>query len=498
MSIPVLGTTAVVIYSIVILYFCIRTARQSNLNDTGKKFFLGTGTRTFVLLFTTVASTFSTWVIMGAPASTFLYGHTWLAMVTLYQISMTFVCGYLGPRFWVLRHEYDLVTQSDLVVKYYKVNGMRYVLGVCFIIAMVTSAIAQFKAVGTAISAMSGGAIPFWAAAMYVGIIVGIYVYFGGFHGEALIDTFQGILFTVILWGGLIAVLLNVGGVGSLFGQLSDGQSGLLLYQSQGSYWDPKMAISFCLVATMGGFVHPGFWQRYYAAKTPRTLIKMSLWFPLMSGIGVTLSGGLVGLAANLYHLDLTSTDAVFQTLLSTISSPYWSVAVTVGVLAAGMSTVAGNMNGAAMIISYDFVRFLKTDASDQKMRDVGRKSIIVLIAISYLLSLNTPSSVTMLIQLMAAFNMMALYPLVGIFIWKRATVAGCLSGMVGGFLTICVTNFLVPNPLGIVAGGWGFAVGSFFFIVVSLLTKPIPASERAEFLRPLKRLKSRSQTRIA
>jgi sodium/pantothenate symporter len=159
------------------------------------------------------------------------------------------------------------------------------------------------------------------------------------------------------------------------------------------------------------------------------------------------------------------------------------------------MSTVAGNSNGAALIISYDFIRYLKKNASDSSLRKAGRISIIVIVVLSYLCSLRTLESVTILIHLSNTFFLIALYPIVGIFIWKRATVPGCLSGMIGGFIATCVTNFYIRNPLGIVAGGWGLAVGIPLFVVVSFLTKPISAAQREEFLRPLKEAKSLPQT---
>ena len=496
MSISNLGIISVIFYTFIILVICIKSSKHLKEHSSGQSFFLGNGTKTFVLLFTTVASTFSTWVIMGAPASTFANGHTWLATVTLCQMTMAFTCGYLGPRFWVLRKEFGLVTQSDLVVKYYRTNIFRYILGICFIIALMTSTIAQFKAVGLAINTMSGGLIPYWAATLYVGIVICVYVYFGGFHGEALIDTFQGLLFSAVLWGGLVLVIWKAGGISSLFAQVAEKGEGLLLYPGRDAVYDPKFAISFCLVTIFGGIVHPGFWQRYYAAKDTHTLKRMSIWFPIMVSVGVTLTGGLVGLAANNFDLQLGANDTVFQVLMSSVFSPYLSILVTLAILAAGMSTVAGNMNGSSMIISYDFVRILGKETDDFKLRNVGRTCIIILIAVSYFLALNTPSSITMLIQLMAAFNMAALYPVIGIFVWKRATIAGCLSGMIGGFLAVCFTNFVVKNMFGIVAGGWGFGVGMFLFISVSLFTKPIPQEWRDEFMAPLRRRQTISQVK--
>lgn len=489
MSIQSLGIISVLVYSFVIILIAIRSSRTLNQNKSGQNFFLGTGTRTFVLLFTTVASTFSTWVIMGAPASSFANGHTWLTTVALCQMSMAFTCGYLGPRFWVLRKEFGFVTQSDLVVKYYRTNILRYILAICFIIAMLTSTIAQFKAIGLAITTMTGGTIPYWGATLYLGIIICFYVFFGGFHGEALVDTFQGLLFSFVLWGGLVLVLSKVGGLTNLFTQLEATNEGLLLYPGAEQFYNAKFAISFCLVTIFGGIVHPGFWQRYYAAKDTQTLKRMSIWFPIMVCFVVTFAGGLVGLSANIFNIHPETNDTIFQVLLSSEFSPYLSIVITVAILAAGMSTIAGNMNGASMILSYDVVRMLnKKKTDDSQMLKIGRICVIFLIAISYLLSLRTLSSITMLIQLMAAFNMAALYPIIGIFVWKRATVAGCLSGMIGGFVAVVITNFIVPNMFGIVAGGWGFGIGMFLFIIVSLFTKPIPQEWRDEFMAPLKK----------
>ena len=496
MSTSTVGLILVVLYTVIILAICIR-ATMAGPTNTGEKFFLGSGTKTFVLLFTTLASTFSTWVFMGAPASTYTNGHTWIALVTLYQMSMVFTCGYLGPRFWKLRHAYDFVSQADLVVSYYGQNALRFVMGGCFMVAMVTGTIAQFKAMGTAISVMSNGTIPYWAAALYVAVVIAIYVCFGGFHGEALVDTFQGILFTVVLWGGLFLVVAYSGGLSEMFTRLASAFPEKLLYQGSDAYWGPSMAISFSMVALFGGMVHPGFWQRYYAAKDTHTLTRMSVWLPIMTGIGVTLSGGLVGLAANLYNIELTSTDAVFQVLLSTISSPYWGVAVCIGILAAGMSTVAGNCNCASMVITYDFIRNLRKDADEHRLARIGKLCVLVVIALGYLLSLNTPSSVTLLIQLMAAFNMAALYPVLGIFVWKRATAAGCLAAMIGQFITICITNFVIKDPLDIIAGGWGLMVGMVLFVVVSLVTKPVSDEKRAAFFAPLAKSKRFPQTVI-
>lgn len=498
-TVGIVGIICVLIYSAVLIGISVRTAMHKELIDTGKKFYLGNGTRHFVLLFSMLASCFSTWVIMGAPVTTYRQGHTWIALVTMYQMTLSFTIGYLGPRFWILAKKFGYMTHSDLVAHYFGKNAIRYLIGAGFVLGWMSTTVAQFKAMGTSISAMTGGAIPYWAASLFLAVVIGIYIFIGGFHGTALVDTVQGLLFSIILFGGLAVMLITVGGFPNMFDLVAAEDTRLVLYGTgPDSLWPPKTAITFCVVGIFGGMLTPGFWQRYYAADKPKTLVKMSIWFPILTSIGVSTTGGLVGLAAHAFpNVDVGNADAVFQDLLSAISTPYWAVIVVIGVLAAGMSTVAGNMNGAALVVSYDFVRNMHKGTPDHTLRNVGRVSSLVIMGLVYLFSLYTFDAVTALVQLSTAFYAVALFPVLTIFIWKRGTYAGCMAGMIGCLGGVVVTNFIWKDPLGIMAGFWGLMIGLALYIVVSLCTKPVPAERRAEFMAPLKAARVRPQTHV-
>jgi len=182
----------------------------------------------------------------------------------------------------------------------------------------------------------------------------------------------------------------------------------------------------------------------------------MSIWFPILVSIGVSTSGGLVGLSAHAFQAqgyDIGNPSTIFQNVLTAISTPWWVVIVIIGILAAGLSTVAGNMNGASLIVTYDFVRILKKDISDEKLKNYGRIFILSLMFIVYIASIYSSDAVTALVQLSTAFYSMALYPIVTIFIWRRGTYVGTLAGMVGSLGSVIVTNFIYKNPLGVMAG---------------------------------------------
>src|SRR5947208_12620815 len=64
---------------------------------------------------------------------------------------------------------------------------------------------------GTALSAISGGKVPFWFGGALVAMVVMSYVFFGGMRGTAWVNTFQTILF---LSFGAIAVTVIARGMG--------------------------------------------------------------------------------------------------------------------------------------------------------------------------------------------------------------------------------------------------------------------------------------------
>ncbi len=491
----IVGCIAIIIYMGILLMIAFRASRNKANTSTGKTFYLGRGIGALVLLFSTMASSFSTWVIMGCPVTTYNTGFSWIILVTLYQMTFAITCGYLGPRYWRLRKARDYVTQSDLVVDYFKDTKIRYLMGTAFILGMVSSCVAQFRAMGTAISTMSDGYIPFWAATLILLIVIAVYACVGGFTGSAMIDTFQGMLFTLVLWGGLIVVVFKLGGFGNLFTEVAAVDPKYILFgdYSADSLWTPTESLTFCLACIMGSIVAPGYWQRYYAADNPQSLKKMSVWFPLLVGLGVSTTGGLVGLSAHAFQAqgyEISNPSSVFQLLLSSISTPWWSVLVVIAVLAAGMSTVAGYTSGSSLIVTYDFIHNAKPDADDVKLRDYGRYVIIALMCLGWVLAQFSTAAVTALIALASSFYACALYPIVTIFIWKRGTYAGCLAGQICSLAGVIVTNFIIKTPFGIHAGVWGLICGFAAYFIVSALTKPVPEEWRKEFFEPLEKTK--------
>src|SRR5258708_22325477 len=62
---------------------------------------------------------------------------------------------------------------------------------------------------GTALSAISGGRVPYWFGGAVVAMVVMCYVFFGGMRGTAWVNTFQTSLF--LCFGAIALVVIGAG-----------------------------------------------------------------------------------------------------------------------------------------------------------------------------------------------------------------------------------------------------------------------------------------------
>ncbi len=503
----VVGLALVVLYGIMLIGIAIWSAKRDAASVAGgKTFFLGTGIGGIVLLFSMMASSFSTWVIMGCPVTTYNTGWQWIALVTLYQMTLTIIGGYLGPRMWVLRQEYGYMTVGNMFAHFFKNNAVRYILVVGTVLGLGATTVAQFKAMGQSISTMTGDMLPVWVCSLFLYFVILIYACIGGFKGVALVDTAQGILFTVILWGGLLIALFKAGGFATMFNNVAAIDGGKwILFTPVGAaepVWNFSTAFSFCVVATVGGFFSAGFLLRYFASTDTHAIIKNTIWFPILVSIGVSTSGGLVGLSARYFiNSGMIPADininSIFQETLSHLTTPWWQVIVVMGVLAAGLSTVAGNMTGAANNITYDFIHIIKPEIDDEGLKKYGRIVLAIVMFAVWFFSVKSAGAVTALVQLSTAFYMTALFPFATMFWWKRGTTAGTIAGMLGELIGTSLTTFVIQPPFGLTAGFFGLLLGLPLYIIVSLATKPMTQDERNAYFKPLIEGKSYEKTNV-
>jgi sodium/proline symporter len=122
----------------------------------------------------------------------------------------------------------------------------------------------------------------------------------------------------------------------------------------------------------------------------------------------------------------------------------------------------------------------IKKDASEKSSLLVGKIAVVVVAIIAFLIALNPNSSIMGLVSdawagFGAAFGPVVLLAL----FWKRSNLAGAISGMTVGALTVIVWDYLplingdtIGNATGLYSLVPGFFLALIINVIVSLVTK--------------------------
>ena len=192
----------------------------------------------------------------------------------------------------------------------------------------------------------------------------------------------------------------------------------------------------------------------------------------------------LIGIWATgiLPPLDPSKVSAVLgQVVKSVIESPVLSGFLTAGVLAAIMSSLDSQFLCLGTMFTNDIVLHKKAKEahSDKQIIFIARIFIVVIVALTYLVSLVAPQNVfDLAVWCFSGFG--ALFPLIfAALYWKRATKAGayaCIfAALTTWFYYFKMSGYgkeLVLGP-GIMPVAVCFAVSSMALVIVSLLTSP-------------------------
>ena len=151
------------------------------------------------------------------------------------------------------------------------------------------------------------------------------------------------------------------------------------------------------------------------------------------------------------------------------------------GILAAIMSTADSQLLVTASAVSKDIYKgIVKKDASDEKVLQISRITVIVVAILAFLIAWDPNSSIMGLVSnawagLGSAFGPIVLLSL----FWRRTNLAGAFAGIASGGLTVIIWDYIPlvgGQTLGAATGIYSLLVGFFvslaLIVVVSLMTK--------------------------
>lgn len=462
------------------------------------------------------ASDMSGWLLMGLPGSVYLAGtgEVWIAVGLLIGTILNWYIVSARLR------KYTIVAGNSLTIPSFFQNRYRDTKGVIKIVSAII--IAVFFTVYTA-SAFSSGAKLFatlfsddsnYNSVYLIGLgiaalVILIYTFMGGFKAVCTTDFIQGMLMLVaILAVPIVAYALltfNDGFASTLVAKgVSSPENYLNFFKNDNGTPVSAVSIISNLAWGLGYFGMPHILIRFMAVKS-NSEIKKSRKIAITWVIISLAASCLIGLVARGYlttQLDAATSETAF---IRTIQQLFSGNGIVIfiggiflcGILAAIMSTADSQLLVTASAVSEDMYKgVIKKDASEKKALWVGKIAVIIVAVVAFFIALDPNSSIMALVSDAWAGFGSAFGPVVLLALfWKRSNLAGAVSGMAVGALTVIIWDYLplinggtIYAATGLYSLIVGFILGLVVNVVVSLVTKK-PSKEIVKEFESIKTL---------
>ena len=349
--------------------------------------------------------------------------------------------------------------------------------------------------------AAAGYGVPAWLASAVICGVVLSYVSIGGMRGAAWANTFQTCVFMILGVVTFVVVANAIGGGDRFLENMQRASQAVPEIQLSRAKIPQPVYFSFLLIPLSVG-MFPHVFQHWLTARSAEAfklpivmhpIFIMILWVPCVL-LGVWASAATSGVPEG------TPENAVLATLVRTHAGPVLGGLLTAGILAAIMSSLdsqflcLGTMFTQDMLLQYRGSK----EYGDQRTVFMARIFIVVIVVITYLLSLLLPRAVFDL-GLWSFSGFTGLFPLVvAALYWRRLTAAGAIASVLTALAVWLVLfwrsgfgtntrygfpepdmNWAIPSMLPVVAITVASAT---VLVVVSLLTNPPSEATLAKF----------------
>lgn len=422
-----------------------------------------------------VAAYFSTVLIVGGGGFGYTYGLStlWIGAANV-LVGCTLVWILLGRRVRQFTARLKTMTVPGFLAERFQAREARIFSALVISAFLVVYNVSVLVGMGRVFEVLMG--IPYEAGVVLSGAIITLYVVLGGYLAVVWTSFFQAWVMGIGLILLAVAALRAVGGLSTAVVKLAEIDPGLV---GTPGVWGIAGLISYCLIVSFGAWGMPQLIVRFYSIKNVRVLRVGTVVATV--GAMMALLPYLSGAIARVLYPNLANPDLAVPTLTKGVLSPWGGAIFLAGALAAGMSTFSSVLIITSTAIVRDFYqKGLRRPLSDEHVVSYGRTTSLLLGLVSLLLALRPPT----LVLVMTAFSWAAiastcLWPIVLGLYWKGATRWGTLAAMAGG-LTVSLVWMGLRSPFGVHGFIPGVGTSLFLFVVVSALTRKLPADHLA------------------
>ena len=434
-----------------------------------------------------------------AASSTWMSVATFLGVVALIQqlhlpfvymwIQLILSVPLLVMLYGASLYRMEVFTSVHFVKRRYGRNSAFLAAG-WMILIMLMYMVGQFIGIAKVFEVLLG--LPYTPSLILSALVITGYITIGGMKGATYNDAIQMVIMMIALLVPLAAILKGMGVSGYWFPPLGYGDMTDTLLERIPGFFDLKFEarfyVSLFVALTIGTIGLPQLAQRLLTSesiKSARRVVPLFCFWVGLMFLGTYAMG-----FAGVYHFAIIgqelSPEAADKTtlLLNLAYNPEWvSAFVIAGVLAAGVSTIAGLMIGVATVVGHDIVGVIKPDMNQKKQLKYGYFALAGTGVVSLLVSLDPPDF--LITSIFWAFGLCAtaITPMVVLGVWSTrinpwgASIGSALSGALYilispyVFADISVGNGLVAK-LGFAQALISVPAGFIITILVSFLAE--------------------------
>ena len=441
-------------------------------HSTAEDYFLAGRSLTWPLIGASLfASNISSSSFIGLTGAAYgtgiaVYNYEWFAVVALVLFVVVFLPLYLRARVYSL---------PEYLERRFDGRVRLYVSGVSVLFSVLLEAAGALYG-GALVVQLLYPDVPLWVSVLLLGVFTGLYTTVGGLKSVVYTDAVQAL----VLLGGALAVSVEVltrVPWSAVVAATPEASRHLVQPLEDATLPWLGLATGLPLLGVYYWCSNQYVVQRALGARSLEHgrlgallagLLKVPLLFLLV----------LPGLYARLLYPELPRADLAFPTLLFDLLPVGLRGAVLMALVAALMSSLDSTLNAAATLVTMDFVRRLRPEASGETLVRIGRWTTVAVVAlgVGWAPQIGRFPSLWQYLQAVLAY---VTPPIAACFLfgalWRRANAPGAVAAL-GTGLVLALGLLVGPLHLHFLyAAAWLFAMSAAALVAVSLLTPAPP-----------------------
>lgn len=407
----------------------------------------------FMLLMSVFGTTMTAFALVGSTGKAYAAGIGVYGLMASWSGLVHSACFFLvGIKLWAVGKRYGYMTQCQYFRERFESPALGYLLFPILVALIIPYLLIGILGAGSVMrgvtvgmfpehfagiphpktgAMMFVGAVPPWLTGLVICAVVLVYVFFGGVRSTVWANTFQTLVFMVM---GVVAFALianRLGGLEQATQLVRDNAPDHLARENLIGKW--QFASYMFIPLSVGMFPH--LFQHWLTARSAKTfrltvvahpIFIMIVWVPTILigiwalGYGIKAPGGNVNAVLG-------------RTVGELLHNPVLTGLLTAGILAAIMSSLDSQFMCIGTMFTNDIVaRFVDLDKMDDRRKLwIGRTFVVIIVAITYILSLAPPKNIFDLgVWCFSGFG--GLFPIVFAAVyWKRTTATGAIAAVI-------------------------------------------------------------------